>query len=198
MSTEDYLDFQKNSLKSFAFTQDRPDLVIKKAYFAAPAQGTTTAVLPSTTLADGETTEVTEGIVQPDVPRILTATGNQSSVAGDVVIEGYDWYNTNISETLTLNGTSTISGEKAFKYITRIILPALAAASDAVSIGTGDKLGLKEVVKEGVVLLAFANDTEEATKPTIIKNKSEVSKNLIEFNTALNGSINFTCYFLDK
>jgi hypothetical protein len=194
----DNIERQYNDLEAFPTSTDMADVVVKKAFFNKPVLGTATYVLAATDLADGDVTEVTEGITNPDVPRILSVTGGAATCAGTVTIEGFDFVNNAISEDFELNGTTEVFGEKAFKVVSKITLPAFVASGETVSVGTGDKLGLKEVVKDGAVLMAFADDVEEVTKPTITKNPSILAKNVIDFNTAPDGSVNFTCYFLDK
>ena len=66
---------------------------------------------------------ITEGIVNPSVPRALSVVGNVSGVVGNVVITGNNFAGEEIEETLALNQTTTRHGNKAFKEITSIELP---------------------------------------------------------------------------
>jgi hypothetical protein len=71
---------------------DRRNVIDKYRYWKLESivadLGTTTYVHAAVTLANGETTTVTTGITDPDVPRILSVTGNDENVAGDVVFTG--------------------------------------------------------------------------------------------------------------
>lgn len=80
-------------------------------------------VVSFVTLDDAEQ-EVVEEFAAPAVPRNLTITGNVSGITGDVVIEGTNYENEEITETIALNGTNTVAGAKAFKTVTKITLPA--------------------------------------------------------------------------
>jgi hypothetical protein len=80
-------------------------------------------VLALTNLTDAEH-EITAGIVSPATPRALSIAGNVSGISGNVAISGTNYLDAEITETIALNGTSTVHGSKAFKRITSITLPA--------------------------------------------------------------------------
>ncbi len=69
---------------------------------------------------------ITAGIVNPDVPRNVTATVLPAIAGdvGDVTINGTDAMGNPISETLTLNGLATAAGVQTFATINEIGLPA--------------------------------------------------------------------------
>ena len=78
------------------------------------------------------------GTVTLDVPRnvIIDAAGAATAV---LTIYGTDVYGISMSEAITLNGTTAVSGKKAFKTITRV---AASAAATDFFVGTGDVFGL--------------------------------------------------------
>jgi len=78
------------------------------------------------------------GTVTLDVPRnvIIDAAGVATAV---LTIYGTDVYGIPMSEAITLNGTTAVSGKKAFKTITRV---AASAAATDFFVGTGDVFGL--------------------------------------------------------
>lgn len=78
------------------------------------------------------------GTVTLDVPRnvVIDAAGAATAV---LTVYGTDVYGNAMSEAITLNGTTAVSGEKAFKTITRI---AASAAATDFFVGTGDVFGL--------------------------------------------------------
>jgi hypothetical protein len=78
------------------------------------------------------------GVVTLDVPRnvIIDAAGAATAV---LTITGTDVYGLAMSEAITLNGTTAVSGKKAFKTITSI---AASAAATDFFVGTGDVFGL--------------------------------------------------------
>ncbi|MEN6349333.1 MAG: hypothetical protein ABFD08_08070 [Syntrophomonas sp.] len=66
---------------------------------------------------------IATGIINPAVPRALSIVGNVAGITGDVVITGTNYADGAITETLALNGVTTVNGNKAFKTITKIDLP---------------------------------------------------------------------------
>jgi hypothetical protein len=78
------------------------------------------------------------GTVTLDVPRnvIVDAAGAATAV---LTITGTDAYGIPMSEAITLNGATAVSGKKAFKTITRI---AASIAATDFFVGTGDVFGL--------------------------------------------------------
>jgi hypothetical protein len=78
------------------------------------------------------------GTVTLDVPRnvIIDAAGAATAV---LTITGTDVYGIPMSEAITLNGTTAVSGKKAFKTITSV---AASAAATDFFVGTGDVFGL--------------------------------------------------------
>jgi hypothetical protein len=92
------------------------------------------------------------GTVVLDVPRnvIIDAAGAATAV---LTITGTDTYGIPMSEAITLNGTTAVSGKKAFKTITRI---AASAAATDFFVGTGDVFGLPiRTNTRGYVLTAW-------------------------------------------
>lgn len=67
----------------------------------------------------------------------LVASG---AATGNVVVRGLDYLSQPMSETLALNGATTVQGKKAFKQIQQVVVPAVAATT--ISLGWGNVLGL--------------------------------------------------------
>lgn len=78
------------------------------------------------------------GTVTLDVPRnvIVDAAGAATAV---LTVTGTDVYGIPMSEAITLNGATAVSGKKAFKTITSV---AASAAATNFFVGTGDVFGL--------------------------------------------------------
>jgi len=68
--------------------------------------------------------DVTTGITNPDVPRTVTVKGNVPGITGNVVIIGTNILGAAITDTIPLNGASEVEGVKAFKTVTKLVLPA--------------------------------------------------------------------------
>lgn len=56
-------------------------------------------------------------------------------------VNGFDVYGYPISENITANGATTVSGKKAFKYITSVTAPATGTRGATITVGTGDVFG---------------------------------------------------------
>lgn len=69
----------------------------------------------------------------------ITSAGDDS--AGTFTVRGYDLYGYAMTETITGANTGVASGAKAFKYIASIT-PAGTLGGTAVTVGTGDVIGL--------------------------------------------------------
>lgn len=123
-------------------------------YTTVPALATTSYVHASIALTSSTQT-ITTAITNPDVPRIITITGNASGNAGNVVITGTNIAGTTITDTIALSGTSTVLGVKAFLTVTSIGLPSEThAGTDSILIGTGSKIGFPSIIDNTANVLA--------------------------------------------
>ncbi len=175
-------------------------LVVKET-FTAPAVGATTAVHAAVTDTAVQV-DVTTGITNPDVPRNITATSG--GTAGDikavsVIITGTDVDDKVITETLpafTVNSATTVVGNKAFKTVTNIRIPAHDGTGATTAIGTGAKLGLSRKYARDTCLAAYLADVREATLPTVANSiaSGAVSSNTMTLSTTLN-STDVVAYF---
>lgn len=137
----------------------------ERTQLIAPAVASAAAVHAAVALTTVAQT-VTTGITSPACYRAVSVTGNQASVAGSVVVTGTDWSGATITDTLTLSGTATVAGVRAFKTVTSIALPALTGAGDTVSVGIADVFGLyADITASGDVMLQerAASGTTEFT-----------------------------------
>lgn len=155
---------------------------------ADPVAPSVTAILEATELADGETTTITEGIEQPDYPRALQIKGNAAGISGNVVIEGTNYAGEEISETIAANGANAVAGNKAFKTVTKITLPARNAEGDTISVGTTGKLGLPYKLAHNTVLAAYLNNSKEGTAPTVATSATALENNTVLLASTLNGN----------
>lgn len=90
---------------------------------AANAIATSATGVLASTILTAETQAILAGITSPAIPRALSVVGNVAGITGNVVIKGINYANEAITETLALNGTTTVNGAKAFKAVTEIDLP---------------------------------------------------------------------------
>ncbi len=153
---------------------------------------------------NGSDRTITTGIVNPDVPRAVSATADGTSgdiKAIQVIVTGTNIDDEVITETLpafTANTAGTVSGSKAFKTVTQIVIPAHDGTGATTSVGILDKLGLDRLLPNGnTVFLMTADGVKEGTAPTVVTDADEVEKNTIDPNTALDGAKDFIAYWVD-
>jgi len=161
------------------------DMAFLAHYQEAPAAVGNATVHAAITLTTSQQT-ITTGITNPDVPRTITITGNQAGEAGNVVIAGTDAAGNSITDTIALNGTSTVEGVRAFKTVTSITVPAKTNDGDTVSVGWGKKLGLPHKVYNASCLLVklFNGSADSGT----LSVHTELSKNLYNLNGTPDGT----------
>ena len=88
----------------------------------------------------GAIQNITTAITNPGEARNATITGS-AGATGIVVLTGLVRSESD-TESITLDGTNTVAGNKPFDTITNIKVPAELTAGKTVSIGFGDKFGL--------------------------------------------------------
>lgn len=81
-----------------------------------------------------------------------------------VIVRGRDYLGQRMSETLTLNGTTTVQGVKAFRYIDSIEWGA--TASTTIDVGIGNVLGLPFKFKQ--LIAEMKNDVVSANAGTFV------------------------------
>lgn len=167
-----------------------PQGYIRRQQWTAPLAASAAYILSAHAL-DGST--VTTFAHQPDFSRNATIVAS-GSATGNVVVNGTNIRGDVITETLALNGTSAVTGAKAFDTITSIVLPTVNTTT--VNVGIGVKLGLDRCMSEAAVINAYADGTKEATAPTVAFDSDEVEKNTMSTNTAQNGTHNFSAFFM--
>lgn len=147
-----------------------------------------TAILPATGLTTAAQV-ITNNITNPGTPRNIRIVGNVAGITGNVTIKGTNYNGDSISETLALNGTTVVEGNKAFKTITEIDLPVQTAAGNTVSVGFGEKLGIPYKLPHNTVRDCYLNNTKETTAATVTTSATALENNTIDLASALNGSV---------
>lgn len=82
---------------------------------------------------------------QPDAPRNVRAVFGSTWDGGNIVVTGTNQFGAAVTETLVAVANSTVVGTKIFKTVTSIAKSAVGVgthATNTVTVGTGDKLGL--------------------------------------------------------
>jgi hypothetical protein len=138
---------------------------------------------------------VTTAFTQPSVPRNITATvgGVATDIKGiQITITGTNYKDEVISEVLpafTLDTVGTVVGNKAFKTITSITIPAHDGVGATTAIGFGEKLGLPYLLPHNTVREAYRNNVKEGTAPAVTTSITAIEDNTIDLNSALNSTI---------
>ena len=113
---------------------------------------------------------------QPSCAKNLTVTGGAANMTGTVTVTGTNIDGATITEAFTLSGTDAQTGNKAFKTVTNIALPALTTAGDTVDVGWGVKLGLPVCLAQDTVIKAY-RDTSTADSGTVAVSATAVENN---------------------
>lgn len=158
MSLAPYNPFIGQHLKTHAgeTTVDRAYI----AHYVIPAASATAAgaanVLAATALTDAAQ-DITTGITQPKVPRVLSITGVAGLTGKNVVITGTDFAGAALTDTIALNGSTTVAGTKAFATVTKITLPVKTGEADTVSVGLADAFGIPYKLDHDTVIKILNN-----------------------------------------
>ncbi|MBA7551033.1 hypothetical protein ES705_43566 [subsurface metagenome] len=97
------------------------------------------AAIPGT----GEEQEITTDITNPDVPRNASIkTTAVATPSGIVKLDGINNLGQSASEEITIVAGSTVYGNVAWATLSKITIPAGVNASDTVTVGMSDKIGL--------------------------------------------------------
>lgn len=143
----------------------------------------------------GENIVITDNIAQPSMPRNITATAGGIATdikAVQVIIEGTNYNDEVITETLTaftVDTAGTVTGNKAFKTITKITIPAHDGTGATTSIGFGEKLGLPYKLSHNTILAAYFDNVKEGTVPTVAMSATALENNTIDLNSNLNSKV---------
>ncbi len=110
----------------------------------------------------GAIQNITNGITNPDYARNSSiATTNNASPSGNVKIVGLV-RGKNDEEDIPITPGSTVCGNKAFDTVAKIVIPAGVTASDTVTVGFSDKIGLDNpIVVAGDVFKKKVNNEDK-------------------------------------
>lgn len=119
--------------------------MLKVIDLGVPVTADSDAIMDGATVYTNSAVVLTAGalaLTVLDVPRnVQVVSTNITTLTQVVRVTGTDVYGETMVEDITANGTTAVTGLKAFKGVTRIDIPAGAAAG-TLDIGFGDKLGL--------------------------------------------------------
>lgn len=110
---------------------------------------------------------LSEGAAVFDVPRgVSVISSNAADTTQTVTVYGVDAYGKAMRENLTMNGTATRNGLKAFKKVTRVYVSAALAGN--LSVGSSDVLGLPVYLPSAAHVIKEMQDGNNATAGTFV------------------------------
>jgi len=112
-----------------------------------------------------------------------TTTLTGKNILGDTITEAY---------TLTENTVETLTGAKAFKSVSSLLINIQDGTNVKVSVGIGSKFGMQTTNVTNGVVLADVDGIKETTAPTVAVSGAAIESNTISFNTAPNGTKDFS------
>lgn len=172
--------------------------MIYSANLGSPIAVSATNVHAAITLPASGTTDVATTITNTALsatPRNVTVKGNASGIAGNVVITGTNVNGATITETIALNGSTEVVGNKAFASVTNINVPAKTNGSgDTVSVGIGSKLGLGAMFLRNTLFAVFLNNVADTFAASAFSSTTSEG-NTITLTSALNGTLVTVVYY---
>lgn len=150
---------------------------------------------------------ITAGITDPDVPRNLLVKpgGTAASVGSGVVrINGTNVEGKAIFEdfALTDGDITVITGVKAFKTVTSVVLPPMDDTDATVSVGVGNALGMNHRLNPSNTTVKVVTDTGsakslEGTAPTVTNSDVYyIEENTVTPTTTPDGTYTYTFYYI--
>jgi hypothetical protein len=118
--------------------------------------------------------------------RNVTVVASAATTA-KVTIRGKDLSGALISEELTLNGTTPVVGVTAFASVESVVMP-IKTGSENVDLGWGELIGLPFKLS-AAPLHWVLDDGAAASAAAFTANATVLSKNVVDFNGSLNGSV---------
>ncbi len=134
--------------------------------------------------------EITEDITNPPCARNIVVTPADTTAdvkAGDVIVHGTNIKDEPISETFTFaaNASSAATGNKAFKTVSKIVVPQQDGTGCTFKVGYGTKFGLPYCLDAAPAVLCWFNKVFESTMPTVASDADEIEKNTFTINGTL-------------
>lgn len=188
-----------------------PTQVMLEHYtWATPALAASTTVKSGGALTNGAVTTITSFDGQPDFPRNLAISFGGSVVggvsAGTATVTGTNIFGKTISEDFSISlgqSTSATVGNKAFKSVTSVAIPAATHPGVTVFVGSGSKLGLPHCLADaGKYVFSEFNSVYDTVRGTAAVNATAVESNTFTTGGTMDGVKpveefyvqNFRCY----
>lgn len=169
------------------------------------ASASATAVMAATAGATSVVT-VTSGLTDPDVPRNLTVTpgGTTADIRDSIVrVNGTNVEGKPISEDFRFadQATGAVTGVKAFRTITSVVIGQQGSVNPTFSVGTGNKIGLNHrLFKNNTTVKVYTSTAAYGAltlqnAPTVVSNEQNIENNTCQPATTPNGSLIFNIFY---
>lgn len=158
-------------------------------------------VLNGAIASSASATTLTTFLAQPDFARnvVLTPTGTTGNVAsGTAVVNGQNIFGQAISEnfTITSSQSTATTGAKAFLKVTSVVFPGASGTGVTLNVGTGTKLGMNRcMINAGDYAWSEFGGVYDATRGTMVANKSAIESNTFIPNSAADGAHNIDVFY---
>ena len=195
------LHFKQLYSNTFAYTETQ-----KKV-----AAANNTAVLAAKATTVGADQNVTDGLTDPDVPRVLKVV--PGGTTGDIQESVVTVTGTNVEGKVitdefrfAADAASAVEGTKAFRTVTNVNIDAQLSTAATFSVGITNKLGVNHrLVYQNTTVRVYYSATVASptvltadTAPTVVTNASEVERNYLTPATAPDaGKFYVICYTYD-
>jgi len=141
-------------------------------YEITPSTGTTVSIAAAQAVSGAGNltingTLATSGVATLDVPRnVIVVSSSGTDTTQTATVTGTDTYSVPVVETISLNGTNTVQGLKAFLTVSKVAMSA--STSGNVSAGSGDKFGVPYRINKAGSLQAFWDATWNSGSGTTV------------------------------
>ena len=129
-------------------------------------------------------TQVLTTTTNPDVPRVFTITNTGfGSATGSVIVTGVLTDGTSSAESIAITSGGVVIGSKAFTTVINVTLSSTCDATNSISVGTTDKIGLANSLHGNST---FVYKVKQGTADIIVPAVDGMNST-IEFSTITNG-----------
>ena len=143
---------------------------------------------------DGTNQTITTDITNPTCPRNLyISCSNVASPSGDVTLTGIDVNGRTVTETVTLNPGTYVSSIYAYVSLTSFVIPEGVGASDHISIGQSNYIGLPDEIRYSWQIFYVKQVGTDALLSFDV-NSWATRLNSIHITSVLNGGPLVICY----
>lgn len=123
----------------------------------------------------------------------VTAGGVEANIgAVSVTVTGLNLAGEEITEDIgpfTAGTSGTKVGNKAFKEVTKVEIPAMTGTGVTIAVGYGSKLGLPYKLAHNTCLVTYLNNVIESTDAALTVDATKLEENTITLSSTLNGTV---------